>query len=200
MILVATVIAWLVVEIAGFSDLVAVLGGFIPARVSGLADIPGAVPVFLTPLTATLIHGGALHLGFNMLMLGYCGKLLEMAVGSKGIVLIYVVGAYAAALFQFLGDPNSPVPMIGASGAVSAVVGAYSLLYGSRRQIGRSGKRVSHWGQVLWLAAAWTLVQLLIGLATHGTGVGIAIGAHIGGFVAGLLLARPLLVRRARGL
>ena len=88
--------------------------------------------------------------------------------------------------------------MIGASGAVSAVVGAYALLYSQRRGVAATSGRFGHWLQVAWLAAAWIAVQLLIALATTVTQIGIAVAAHIGGFIAGLLLARPLLMWRYR--
>ena len=86
----------------------------------------------------------------------------------------------------------SPVPMIGASGAISAIVGAYALLFGERRarRIGPVPADVVH---IAWLAAAWVGIQLLIGAAGMGD-VTVAIGAHIGGFAAGLVLARPLLL------
>jgi membrane associated rhomboid family serine protease len=137
-----------------------------------------------------------MHLLFNLLMLGFAGRLLEQAVGGVGVGVLYVVGAYAAAATQWALDPMSAVPMIGASGAISAIIGAYSLLYGKRRAqaIGPVPADIVH---IAWLAAAWIGMQLLIGAAGMG-GVTVAIGAHIGGFVAGLALARPLLLWRYR--
>ncbi len=114
----------------------AVAGGFIPLRFEGAAlppDFGFAVPTILTPLTATLIHGGFAHIAFNLVMLVYCGAQTERALGPRGIAILYVVGAYAAALAQYFPDPASPMPMIGASGAISAIVGAYALLFGRRR-------------------------------------------------------------------
>ncbi len=173
--------------------------GFIPARFLGEAlpaGLPIAVPAGVTPISATLVHGGAMHLLFNLVMLGFCGRLLERAIGGGGIALLYLVGAYAAAAVQWAFDPGSTAPMIGASGAISAIVGSYALLYGQRRAraIGPIPADVVH---IAWLAAAWVGVQMLIGAAGMG-GVTVAIGAHIGGFVAGLALARPLLLWRYR--
>lgn len=173
--------------------------GFVPARFAGLLlpeGLPLTVPAALTPLSATLVHGGAMHLLFNLVMLGFTSRLLERAVGGWGVGLLYVVGAYAAAAVQWTWNPLSAAPMIGASGAISAIVGAYALLYGERRarRIGLIPADVVH---IAWLAAAWIGVQLLIGAAGMG-GTTIAIGAHIGGFVAGLALARPLLLWRYR--
>jgi membrane associated rhomboid family serine protease len=177
----------------------AIGAGFIPARIDGVALPAGlsfAAPVWLTPLTATLIHGGWAHLAFNLLMFVFCGREAERAVGAGGIAILYLVGAYAAAATQWAFAPASAVPMIGASGAISAVVGAYAVLFG-RRRAKRLGPIPAHIVHIVWLAAAWIGIQLLIGFAGMG-GVTVAIGAHIGGFVAGLVLARPLLRWRYR--
>jgi membrane associated rhomboid family serine protease len=190
-----TIAAWLIAELFGISDWVALRGGFVPGRVTGPTVI-GAVPVWLTPLTATLIHGGIIHLGFNMLMLGYCGRFVEYAVGPAGVAILYVIGAYAAALSQYLAGPTILIPMVGASGAISALVGAYALLYSQRRGVATG--RFGHWIQVLWLAAGWIFVQLLVAYATTVSHISIAVAAHIGGFIVGLLLARPLLLWRYR--
>ncbi|MEG3164308.1 rhomboid family intramembrane serine protease [Sphingomonas sp. PB2P19] len=177
----------------------AVNAGFIPFRLEGVLTPEAhgfAVPVWATPLTATLIHGGLAHVALNVVMLVFCGQAVERAIGSAGVVVLYVVGAYAAAAGHWAFGPESLAPMIGASGAVSAIVGAYALLYGVRqaKAIGPVPAGVVH---VAWLAAAWVGIQLLTGLAGFG-GATIAIGAHIGGFVAGLILARPLLMWRYR--
>ena len=180
-------------------DIAAVAGGFIPARVpaidvSGL-DVP-LVPVWLTPLTATLLHGGWVHLLFNMVMLVYCGRAVEKAVGPAGIAILYLVGAYAAALGQWAQGPASVTPMIGASGAISAIIATYALLYGEvrMRAIGPISARLLH---ALWLAVAWVAITILIDYAMA-EGTHVAIGAHIGGFLVGLILARPLLLWRFR--
>jgi len=172
------------------------VGGFIPARLSGLA-IDGALPVWLTPLSATLIHAGVLHLAFNLLLLVFCGREDEVALGPGGVLVLYGVGAYAAAAAEWAALPHSAVPMVGASGAISALVGAYALLYGQRRS-SRLPREVARWLHILWLAAAWIGLQLLVGLASATSGVVVATPAHVGGFVAGLLLARPLLRWRYR--
>ena len=198
-IVIATVAVSLLVTATHREIDASILAGFIPARLTGLIDFAAvtAVPAFLTPLSATLLHAGFLHLGMNMIMLGYTGREAERALGARGIVLLYLVGAYASAGAQWLADPRSVVPMIGASGAASAVVGAYSLLFGRSRAraIGPIPAKVVH---VLWLAAAWTVVNLLIAQAFLSEGIAIAAAAHIGGFVAGLALARPLLLWRWR--
>lgn len=177
-------------------SLAAGAAGFVPARV-GAAIGMAAVPAFLTPLSATLVHGGFMHLLFNIIMLVWCGRQAERAVGSIGLGVLYVVGAYAAAAGQWAADPQATVPMIGASGAISAVVGAYALLFG-RLQARAFGPVPARAMQAVWLSAGWIGIQLLIG-ATEPVGQPIAIAAHIGGFLAGLVLARPLLLWRWRG-
>ena len=191
-----TSLAWLITSTAGLDEQAAVLAGFIPARAAGAA-VPGAVPFVLTPLSATLVHAGILHLGFNMLMLGFCGRMVEVALGRWGVVLLYGLGAYAAAAAQYAIDPASVSPMVGASGAISALVGAYALLFGQRRAValGPIPGEVVH---VLWLAAAWIGLQLLLNYAATGEGAMIATAAHVGGFIIGLLLARPILRYRYR--
>ncbi len=195
----ATVLVSALLILTGMLSQVAIGAGFIPARVEG-AVLPSGlavgVPVWLTPLTATLIHGGWAHLAFNLLMFVFCGRETERAVGAGGIAILYLVGAYAAAAMQWVFSPASALPMIGASGAISAVVGAYAVLFG-RRRTRRMGPVPAHIIHIVWLAAAWIGIQLLIGFAGMG-GVTVAIGAHIGGFVAGLVLARPLLGWRYR--
>ena len=203
------VLAFLPVQLTGMMGRAALLAGFIPERVNMLAaqgislDIAW-LPLWMTPLTATLIHGGWMHLGFNLLMLMFCGRFVEHLLGPARLVGIYIVGAYAAAFGQWIVTALMPasdalVPMIGASGAISAVLGTYAFVY-SQRGVRAFGPLPAHVVRIIWLAAAWTVLQLLIAFAGGFDTFfgGIAIGAHIGGFIAGLLLARPLLARRFR--
>jgi membrane associated rhomboid family serine protease len=193
---VVTIASFALLTAMGKLEPAAAVGGFIPARLSGLQVI-GALPVWLTPLSATLLHGGALHIGFNLLMLFYCGREDEVALGPAGVVVLYVLGAYAAAAAQYVAGPHSPVPMIGASGAISALVGAYAMLYGQRRP-SKYSPAVARWLHIAWLAVAWVAVQLMLGLVSSTQAMPIASAAHIGGFIAGLVLARPMLAWRYR--
>ena len=193
---VVTIASFVLLTILGAQGPAANVGGFIPARLSGLTVI-GALPIWLTPLSATLLHAGAIHIGFNLLMLFYCGREDEVALGPAGVIVLYVVGAYAAAAAQYLAGPHSPVPMIGASGAISALVGAYAMLYGQRRP-SRYPPAVARWLHIAWLAVAWIAVQLMLGLVSSTKAMPIATAAHIGGFIAGLVLARPMLAWRYR--
>ena len=193
---------FLILYLTGHIDNAAVLGGFIPARVGDPDLLAGlaAVPWWLTPLTCTLIHAGWLHVGFNMLMLVFCGRHVEHVLGKGPTLLLYGVGAYAACGAQWLIDPGSTGPMVGASGAISAVVATYALLY-SQQQVRKIGPFSANVVRLAWLAGGWIALQLMNGFATAG-GMGdlgqIAVAAHIGGFLAGLALTRPLLRWRFR--
>ena len=192
-----TALMWLLVTAAGVNDQAAYLMGFIPARVLGTIQLPGAVPAVLTPVTATLVHGGFLHLAFNVLILLWCGTGVERILGRGGLVTLYLVGAYASAAAQFAAGPGVLSPMIGASGAASAVVGAFSLSFGRPKTIVRS-MRINRLLNALWLMAAWIVLQLMMGVIAGGQGVLVATAAHVGGFIAGLALQRPLLLWRYR--
>ena len=192
-----TVLAFLIAGVLAANNEAALMLGFLPARWSGLLpNWPGVWPI-LTPLSSTLVHGGFLHLAFNLLMLLWCGTQVERVLGRGALVLLYVVGAYTAAVAQWLVEPASVVPVIGASGAISAVIGAFALSFGRAKQITRSVK-LNRLINALWLLAAWVVMQVMIGIASGSQGVMLATPAHIGGFVAGLLMQRPLLLWRYR--
>lgn len=171
--------------------------GFVPARVGGLEFGFSAVPVWLTPLTATLVHGGTLHLGFNLLMLLWCGLAVERVLGTGGLLSVYGVSAYAAMAAQWAADPAGVGPVIGASGAISGVIGAYALSFGRPRLVTQN-MRLNRWIHIVWLAAAWSVLQVVVGWSAGQQGMLLATPAHIGGFVAGLLMQRPLLLWRYR--
>lgn len=190
-------LAWLIGSIAFPPNDTALALGFIPARLSG-ADVPWpALPAILTPLSSAFVHAGALHVGFNLLIFVFCGLSIERVLGRTGLIILFVAGAYAAALAQWLPDRMGVVPMIGASGAVSAVIGAYSLSFGRAKRV-TSSPRVNRWLNVAWLLAAWVVMQMMMGWLAGAQGYLLATPAHIGGFIAGLLLQRPLLLWRYR--
>jgi len=87
--------------------------------------------------------------------------------------------------------------MVGASGAISAVVGAFALSFGRAKRV-TSSVRVNRWINIAWLLAAWVALQMMVGWVAGGEGYLLATPAHVGGFVAGLLLQRPLLLWRYR--
>jgi membrane associated rhomboid family serine protease len=196
-IIIVTSIIWAVTSLLFLTNRAASGFGFIPARVDGLIRVVPAAPTVLTPLTATLVHANWMHVGFNMLMLGWCGTQVERVLGRTGLIILYVVGAYAAAAAQWVSNPHGLAPMIGASGAISAVIGAFALSFGRAKQV-TSSARVNRWINVVWLLAAWVVLQYMIGWMAGGQGYLLATPAHIGGFIAGLLLQRPLLLWRYR--
>ncbi|RYD41387.1 MAG: rhomboid family intramembrane serine protease [Sphingomonadales bacterium] len=188
------VIVFVLLSITGFEVDAIIRAGFIPARFGNELILPPGtmVPFVLTPLSSALLHGGVMHIVFNVIVLLFIGRQLEAPLGSKAMGVLLLAGAYGGALAQFLADPQSAVPMIGASGAISAIIAIYALIF-SRSKAPAIGPIPGHWVRALWLAAAWIGLQLLIGF-TGGGGFGaVAIWAHVGGFLAGLLLARPLL-------
>ena len=190
----ATGIAFLLQGFAG--PHVVLQGGFIPARLTQAMPF-NSVPFALTPLTATLLHGGWAHVGFNLLMLIYCGRQVEGVLGGMRLLILYVLGAYGAAFAQYLSDPTSSAPMIGASGAISAVIGTYALMFG-RNQVNSIGPVPALAVRALWLAGAWLVLQWGVGFISGGTATPIAVAAHVGGFLTGLVLMYPLLEWRYR--
>ncbi len=199
--IIANVVIFLVIWIFGWEQEAILRGGMFPIRLSGetldLSAHGWMVPAWLTPLSAAFLHSGLLHLSFNMLMLLFCGRFVEQAFGPGLMAILYGVGAYVAAFAQYAADSVSMIPMVGASGAISALLGAYALLF-ARNRVDAVGPVPGHVVRIIWLTLAWIGIQLMIGVATSGNLQGIAIFAHIGGFVAGLLLTRPLLGWRFR--
>jgi membrane associated rhomboid family serine protease len=185
-----------------------VAGGLFPARLSGdssaFADITFLMPALLTPLTASFLHGGIAHVIMNMLMLLLIGKLVERVLGGGLFLALYIVSAYVAAATEWLAaylqlpmSLDMMAPAIGASGAISGVIGAYVLLFPNKQPKPR-GPVPAAIARPLHLTLAWIGLNLAMGFVGPGLGIGIAIWSHIGGFVMGLALARPLLLWRYR--
>ena len=194
---VVTALAWVIAALLGLDEQATLGFGFVPARLSGLAVPWPALPAILTPLSATLVHAGLFHLVFNLLVFVWCGTQVERVLGKTGLIALYLVGAYAAALAQYAMDPMGTTPMVGASGAISAVMGAFALSFGRARMLTRSPV-LNRWINAVWLMAAWVLLQLMMGWLAGGQGYLLATPAHVGGFAAGLILQRPLLLWRYR--
>jgi len=169
--------------------------GVIPAVLFGEASLPpevAVIPAPLTILTSMFLHGGLLHLGGNMLYLWIFGNNVEDAMGHGRFVVFYVLCGIAAALTQGLLNPASEVPMIGASGAIGGVLGAYLLLH--PRALVLTVIPIFFYLHMVRVPAfvllgIWFLLQFLNSAATVGNeGGGVAYGAHIGGFIAGMIL------------
>jgi membrane associated rhomboid family serine protease len=191
-----TVAAFLIISLSGAAETASLQLGFIPLRLS--LDVPGAwLPVWLTPLSATLVHAGFLHLVMNLLLLVWCGREVERILGPGPVAVLYVAGAYLAATGQYALDPMSQVPMVGASGAISALVGAFALSFSQPRPIVRNF-RLNRALNILWILVAWVILQWMTAYLMGMQGVMVATGAHVGGFLAGLVLQKPLLLWRYR--
>ena len=168
--------------------------GLVPAVLFGSAELPAdirSVPAVLTPITSMFLHGGFLHLAGNMLYLWIFADNVEDSMGHGRFAVFYLLCGVAAAMAQALPDPSSQVPMIGASGAISGVLGAYVLLYPHARvfvliPIGFIFQTMRL--PAGWVLGLWFLLQLVSELMTPPHAAGVAFRAHLGGFVAGLAL------------
>jgi membrane associated rhomboid family serine protease len=135
----------------------------------------------------------------NMLYLWVFGNNIEDAMGHVRFMVFYLLCGVAAVFAQALPDPQSQIPMIGASGAISGVLGAYLLLYPHARVlVAIPFGFYLHTMQIKagWVLGFWFVMQLISSVANAGQQGGVAFGAHIGGFVAGMLLL-PLFKRRS---
>jgi membrane associated rhomboid family serine protease len=167
--------------------------GFIPALLFTDASLPpelALIPASATLFSSMFLHGGFMHLAGNMLYLWVFGNNIEDVCGHGRFLAFYLACGVAAAFAQALPDPGSEIPMIGASGAISGVLGAYLLLFPHARVhvliwLGLVWLRTIPAG---WLLGFWFVFQLVSGLWSDPTQPGVAFWAHIGGFVAGMAL------------
>jgi membrane associated rhomboid family serine protease len=183
--------------------------GAIPCRIAGACVQPDRPQTMLTVLTSMFVHGGLFHVGGNMLYLWIFGDNVEDTLGHLRFLGFYLASGAAAAVAQTVVNPTSAIPMVGASGAVSGVLGAYLLLfpYASVWTLVTFGFfiRFVQLPAILVLGF-WIVVQLFSGYVTwgsalgEGSGGGVAWFAHIGGFLAGMLLLFVLRARRRRRL
>jgi membrane associated rhomboid family serine protease len=167
-----------------------------------------SLPVYGTIFTSMFMHGSIAHFLGNMLFLWIFGDNIEDAMGHVGYLLFYLAGGVSAAMAHIAFDTGSGIPMIGASGAISAVMGAYLLLFptGMVRVLIFVGIPLIFAVPALMMLGLWFATQLLAGVAAlEGTGEaagGIAFWAHIGGFVAGAILVwffrDPIAVQRQK--
>lgn len=174
--------------------------GVIPSVLFGIKELPPnleLVPPLATMFTSMFLHGGFFHLAGNMLYLWIFADNVEESVGHFRFIVFYFLCGIAAVLAQALPAPESDIPMIGASGAISGVLGAYLLLFPHARIVVLIP--FGFLSQVVMLPAIWVLglwfgIQFFSELAA-GDGAGVAFRAHIGGFIAGMVLL-PLMKRR----
>jgi len=178
--------------------------GVVPANwlLTDPSDLLEWPALFLTLLTSQFLHGGLLHLGFNMLYLWIFADNVEDRLGPGWFLVLYLGSGIVAAVAQILVSPNSSIPMVGASGAIAGILGAYLLLFPSARVLTLVPMgfywRVVEVPAFLFLGV-WFLLQWVHGVTTIGQVAavgGVAFWAHIGGFVSGM---GGIVLLRARG-
>jgi membrane associated rhomboid family serine protease len=168
--------------------------GAIPAVLFGLKALPAEIvriPADLTLLTSLFLHGSLMHLVGNMLFLWVLGDNVEDALGHLRFIAFYLLSGIAAALAHALTDPASTVPLIGASGAISGVIGAYLVLH-PRVPIRALLLRFIVVLPAYIVLGLWILFQFLNAWLAGPGGAGVAWWAHIGGFFAGAVLIVPM--------
>jgi membrane associated rhomboid family serine protease len=180
-------------------EMAALRFGAVPFAITHFRDAAAlaSVPPLLTLLTSMFVHGSVLHLLGNMLYLWIFGNNIEDRLGHVRFILFYLACGIVAALTHIAFQPASRMPMIGASGAIAGVLGAYLLLYPRARV--KTFIFLIFYIDVVSIPAGivlglWFVLQLL----NVGLGGGVAWFAHIGGFLAGLLFVRLALGRAAR--
>ncbi len=191
---VSNLLIWAALWVTGLNESAIAHLGFVPALV-GQAFASGDIlavadAVLLRPIGSAFVHGGFSHVAFNMIILLFTGRFVEGRIGGWGLAILLLVGAYAAALAQFFADPSDIATTIGASGASAAVFAAYMLYY-SKPWAKSMGPIQPYWVRRLQLLALWAFINFALYFLTGSAG-GIAIFAHMGGFIAGLFLATPL--------
>lgn len=186
--------------------------GLVPGELTGMAPIGTAVPLtrslacvvdndpinLLTPFTSMFLHGGWGHLLGNVMFFWVFGNNVEDSMGRLRFLLFYLICGLAAALAHILVQPASPLPTVGASGAISGVLGAYLVLY-PRIRINMLFIFVVFWKVIAipaWVVLIfWFIWQVVSGLpelmaVRPEVSSGVAVWAHIGGFVAGVILVK----------
>jgi len=185
------------------------LGGLelTPVELTTGRDVPPPTPVspWVTIFTSMFMHANLLHIGGNMLYLWIFGNNIEDTLGHFRFTLFYLLAGAAAALAQVVTDPHSTVPMVGASGAIAGVLGAYLVLFPRARIITLLFLFI--FIQIVALPASivlgfWILLQVVNSLVFASgmtPGGGVAYAAHIGGFLAGVIMISILGGRRLIG-
>jgi membrane associated rhomboid family serine protease len=171
--------------------------GLIPGVLFGTTAMPDApVPAWGTVITSMFMHGGIAHLAGNMLYLWIFGDNVELGMGRVRFFVFYIVCGIAAALTHALLVPASTVPLVGASGAISGVLGAYLLLYPRGRvRVIVFPVMTSFYVPAVVVLGIWFVIQVASGLGNDIEEAGVAFWAHVGGFVAGVVLV-PFFKRR----
>ena len=174
--------------------------GVVPREYSAGQDLPPGIPLpfWSTLVTSMFLHGGWMHLGGNMLYLWIFGDNLEKVMGAARFIVFYLVCGLAASFAHIVFGPGSNIPAVGASGAISGVLGGYLLLFPQNRIRVLTRGGMAHVPAIVVLGL-WIVIQFINGIGsmatTRETG-GVAYMAHIGGVVAGLLLVKLIASRQ----
>ncbi len=163
--------------------------GAIPAHLFGGGGAP--VTGYATLVTSLFLHGGWVHLLGNMLYLWIFGDNVEDLMGHSGYLVFYLLAGVIATITHILVNPTSTVPVIGASGAIAGVLGAYLVLFPRARILSLVPLGLFLWSvrvPAVFFLPVWFFMQFLTGLASLGREIPVAWAAHVGGFVAGVVL------------
>jgi membrane associated rhomboid family serine protease len=168
----------------------AVAGARVPVSETAVCIVTD-MPSWFTPLTSMFMHGSWMHLIGNMWFLWIFGNNVEDSMGHVRFVVFYLLCGFAAAAAQTLADPDSIIPMVGASGAIGGVMGAYVVLYPRVKVhmlvfLGFFVTTIAV--PAVFMLGYWFALQLLSGALSSGVEGGVAFWAHVGGFVAGAIL------------
>ena len=175
-------------EISTGEDLVGVRRIVVGGESHPLRHYPGPTPIYFTLLSAMFMHGGWMHIIGNMVYLFIFGDQIEDRLGKAKFIAFYLICGIVAGLAQVVYQPDSMIPCVGASGAIAGVLGAYLVIH-PRNQV-----RVLFFRMIIHLPAivvlgVWFLLQVVSQVSVVGkSGGGVAYMAHIGGFVAGVVL------------
>ncbi len=176
--------------------------GMIPAEIMhGIELTPQfSSPIYFTPFTSMFMHGGIMHLAGNMLYLWIFGKNIEDHVGPVKFIIFYLASGLAAAFLFIVFNPDSNVPMVGASGAIAGVMGAYLVLYPKAKIL--TLLFLFYFIRIIRVPAIvllgfWFVYQLFMSAASGGGG-GVAWLAHVGGFAFGWILFKIFNRRRRK--
>ena len=168
--------------------------GLIPSVLMGYDQLPMdlyAVPAYLTIFTSMFMHGGFMHLIGNMLYMWIFADNIEDSLGPKKFIIFYLLSGIGAATAQILMDTHSQVPMVGASGAIGGVLGAYLINHPNARVLvlipfGFFSQLIKI--KALYVLGFWFVLQFINSAMMPSQGGGVAYAAHIGGFVSGIVL------------
>lgn len=207
------VIVFILLQGIGSNDAFTYAFSLVPKEITTGTDLQGLIPVtdsagkvlgqiplqptpsvYLTFLSSMFMHGDIMHIFGNMLFLWIFADNIENRIGHLRFAVFYIICGIAAALGQILMDTNSVIPMLGASGAISGVLGGYLLLFPNKQVRAIMFNFVMTTIPAFVALGLWIGFQLLQGYLSSGAQGGVAYAAHIGGFVAGLILIKPFTI------